>query len=40
MMTYPQTGAHIDADISRVVRFCEPVGSFVAFLICRLAFIH
>ncbi|SBT60571.1 Uncharacterised protein [Plesiomonas shigelloides] len=40
MMTYPQTGAHIDADISRVVRFCEPAGSFVAFLICRLAFIH
>lgn len=40
MMTYAQTGAHIDADISCAVRFCEAVGSFVAFLICRLAFIH
>ncbi len=40
MMTYPQTDAHIDADISRAVQFCEPAGSFVAFLICRLAFIH
>lgn len=40
MMTYPQTGAYIDADISRAAWFCEPAGSFVAFLICRLAFIY
>lgn len=40
MMTYAQNGVHIDIEISRAVRFCEPAGSFVDFLICRLAFIH